>query len=103
MTKNPILNALTAVLYIIAVASVVYTASHFAPSPDTILIPIALLSLFSLSAAVMAFLFFYQPVTMYLEGEKKAGVKLGIHTIGAFGVITAILLAALLLQSFFLD
>jgi hypothetical protein len=101
MTKNPILNALAAALYIAAVASVIYTASPFAAPVDTILIPIALLSLFSLSAAVMGFIFFYRPITMYFEGEKKPAIRLGIQTIGAFAVITAILLASLLLQVFF--
>lgn len=95
MTRNPLVNALTAVLYIAAVASIM----QFGPpmlddSLETILLPIAFLSLFSLSAAVMAFLFFYQPVRLFLEGEKDAALKLALRTIGVFAVITILLLGA---------
>jgi hypothetical protein len=100
MTKNPVLNALAAALYIAAVVSIINVGSSFAPAEDTILIPIAMLSLFSLSAAVMTYIFFYQPVTMYLEGEKKAAVKLGTQTISFFAAITAVLLATLFIQAF---
>jgi hypothetical protein len=68
---------------------------------DTVLMPITMLSLLSLSAAVMACTFFYQPVLMYLEGQKTGAVKLGLQTIGAFAVITAIFLVTLFLSSKF--
>lgn len=100
MTKNPIINALSAALYIAGVVSILFFGSQFEGEVETILIPIAMLSLFSLSAAVMAFIFFYQPVTMYVEGEKKAAVKLLVQTIGAFAGVTAVLFVCLLLQSF---
>lgn len=100
MTKNPIINALSAALYIAGVVSILFFGSQFEGQEDTVLIPIAMLSLFSLSAAVMAFIFFYQPVTMYVEGEKKAAVTLLVQTIGSFAGVTAVLLAALFLQSF---
>ena len=53
MTKNPILNALTALGYIILVATVMfYGIRNISHEKDTVLIPIAMLSLFSLSAAI---------------------------------------------------
>lgn len=102
MTKNPIINALSAVLYICTVASIMFFGSSLAvPIEETVLVPIAMLCLFSLSVAVMAFVFFYQPVLMYMEGEKARGVNLALQTVGAFAVITAILFACLFLSRFF--
>ena len=97
MTKNPIHNALLASGYIVLVASPMLFGSRFAGGPDTVLVPIAMLSLFVLSAAVMAYLFLLQPVQMYLDGEKKEAVDFFAKTLAAFAVITAVLFAALLL------
>ena len=52
-----------------------------------------MLSAFSLSAAVMALIFFYHPVLLYLEGNKTEATKLILQTVGAFALITAILIA----------
>ncbi len=96
MSKNPVVNALAAALYIALVSSVMFFGTkHLPPANDTVLDPIAFLSLFSLSAAAMAFIFFYQPVLLFLEGQKIASVKLLVQTLGAFAVITAILLSSL--------
>lgn len=102
MTKNPILNALSAVLYICTVASIMFFGSSLGvPTEDTLLMPITMLCLFSLSVAVMAFVFFYQSVLMYMEEEKARAVKLGVQTVGAFAVVTAALLASVVLSRFF--
>lgn len=101
MTKNPLLNALAAALYIGAVSSVMYYGQPLVDPVDNVLMPITILSLLSLSAAVMAYAFFYQPVLMYLEGQKVEAVKLGVRTIGAFGAITAIFLAILFISPAF--
>ena len=63
--------------------------------PETILIPIAMLSLFVLSAAVMGYLFVAGPVQMYLEGQKKEGINLFIQTVMIFAGITLAMLAIL--------
>lgn len=93
MTKNPYLNAGSALAYISLVALMMNYATKYASSrPDKLLDPIAFLSLFSLSAAVMAFLFFYQPVQLYFDGKKKQALDLFLKTLGSFAVITLILL-----------
>ena len=97
MTKNPMHNAILASGYIVLVASLMFFGSTFAGGPDTVLAPIAMLSLLVLSAAVMAYLFLLQPVQMYLDGEKKEAVDFFAKTLAAFAVITAVLFAALLL------
>jgi hypothetical protein len=63
--------------------------------PDTFFAPIVVLSVFTLSVAVMAFLFFYQPLMLFIEGKKKEAINLFIKTVGVFGVITAVALVLL--------
>ena len=86
------MNALLAAAYIVVVAFVMfYGTDHTGQSP-TVLIPIAVLSLFVLSATVMGFIFFYQPIQMFLEGQKKQAVELTLKTIGTFACITLVFL-----------
>jgi len=90
-------NAILASGYIVLVASLMFFGSRFAGGPDTVLVPIAMLSLFVLSAAVMGYLFLLQPALMYLDGEKKEAIHLFAKTLATFAVITAILFAILFL------
>lgn len=99
MTTNPYLNALAATSYVALVASGVNWSSQFTPTGPMVLVPIAMLSLFVLSVVVMATCFFYQPVRLFLEGEKAAATTLFVKTALTFAVITALLLASLLLFS----
>lgn len=64
--------------------------------PDTFFAPITFLSLLTLSVAVMAYLFFYQPLQLFMTGKKKEAVELFIKTVGIFGVFTAGVLILLL-------
>ncbi|HEY1074310.1 MAG TPA: hypothetical protein VGE59_01245 [Patescibacteria group bacterium] len=89
MTKNPIINAFAALVYIALVASAMYYGSSYAGGEDNVFAPIAMLSLFTLSAAVMGYLFLVGPALLYLEGKKKEGITFFLHTLGAFAVITA--------------
>ncbi len=43
------------------------------------------------SAASMGYLFLYQPLQLYLEGEKKKSVDLFLKTLGVFAVSAATL------------
>lgn len=95
MTRNPFLNALAAVLYIVAVASVMYYGLASSGREDTVIIPIAIISLFTLSAAVMGYIFLYQPIQLFLEGKKKAAVNLFTKTVGAFAAVTLLILLIL--------
>ncbi len=96
MSKNPIINALSASAYIILVVSIMNFVSQTQKSkPDTILAPITFLSLFTLSVAVMAYLFFYQPLQFFIEGKKKMAVNLFVQTVGVFGAFTAAILMLL--------
>jgi len=95
MTKNPFLNALAAGLYIVMIASVMFYGTKNLGPTDSIIAPIAMLSLFTLSAAVMGYLFFYQPVMLYLDGKKKNAINLFLKTVFVFAGFTALALTLL--------
>src|SRR6266436_704828 len=96
MSKNPIINAFSASAYIILVAFVVNLISHTQRNkPDTFFAPVVVLSLLTLSVSIMAFLFFYQPLQIFIQGKKKEALNLFIQTVGVFGIITAVVLVLL--------
>jgi len=98
MTSNPIKNAILALGYI-TVVSLVMSSMEGRPEPRGLIGPIAFLSLFTLSAAVMGYLFLSEPLRMYFDGEKSGAVKLFLRTLLAFAVLTVALFLSLLLFS----
>lgn len=93
MSRNPYFNALLAVLYIIFVVLLItYGPAHVREKPDTILAPMAMLSLLVLSVALMGYIFFFQPIQMYLDGQKHEAAELFTKTLGVFATITGIVL-----------
>jgi len=89
MTQNPIINALSASLYIILGVTIMSIVTEpLKNKPDTFFAPIVFLSLLTLSVAVMAVLFFYQPLILFTEGKKKTAINLFLKTIGIFAIIT---------------
>ncbi len=97
MTKNPIINALGASGYIVLVVSIInfITRTH-SDKPDTAFAPVLFLSLLTLSVTMMAFIFFYQPFLLFIDGKKKAAVNLFIQTVAVFAGLTAVVLVLLL-------
>lgn len=93
MSKNPLINALAALGYIILVASIMTYGSKLSSPPNqAVIAPIAVLSLLTLSAAVMGYIFGYMPAQLYFEDKKKKAVDLFLRTVGMFAVITALLI-----------
>lgn len=96
MTKNPLINALSASTYIIVVVSVMnFVTKPLRDKPDTFFAPVMVLFVLTLSVAVMAYLFFYQPLLLFIEGKKKEAVDLFVKTVGAFAVFTMVVLVLL--------
>lgn len=89
--KASFLRALLAFLYILAIASV----PQYLPEPGEEIAPILgigiVLSLFVLSVAVMAYLFFWQPVQLLLAGAKKEAADSFFHTLGFFALLLLVL------------
>ncbi len=95
--KKPFLYALGAVLYIVAIVLIVNSTTRF-PQKETIIIPMAMLSLFVLSVAVMGFLFLSEPLELLIEKKKKEAVVFFGKTVGFFAAF-AIILGILILLS----
>jgi hypothetical protein len=96
MKINPFLNALGAILYILAVVGIIYSLQSPNTPDSGILAPIFLLSLFTLSVAVMSFLFFYQPLKLYFDNHRKEALLYFMKTVGYFAVVVILSFSALL-------
>lgn len=96
MSKNPIINAFSASAYIILVVTVMtFVTQPLKNKPDTFFAPVVILSVLTLSVAVMAFLFFYQPLQLFIDGKKKQALNLFAKTVGIFAAITTVALILL--------
>ena len=96
MSKNPIINGLGAASYIALVVTIINVISQTQKNkPDTPYAPVVFLSLLTLSVTVMAYLFFYQPVLLFIAGKKKEAVQLFTQTVGVFALFTVIVVTLL--------
>lgn len=96
MPKNPIINAVAASAYILLGVSIMNVVTQpLKNKPDTFFAPVVFLSLLTLSVAVMSFLFFYQPVMLFIDGKKKAAVNFFVKTVAVFAVLTIFFLVLL--------
>lgn len=93
MTKNPFINALAALGYIVAVVLAIFYGGPLIGPEDTVFIPMAMLSLFVFSAAAMGYIFLYQPITLYLDNRKHEALGLFLRTLAVFGSTTLLLFA----------
>ncbi|MDD3531053.1 MAG: hypothetical protein PHV99_00440 [Candidatus Pacebacteria bacterium] len=93
MTKHPFVNALAATTYITALV----TAVNYIPKgniPENSFIgPIFFLSLFVFSAAVMGYLFVYQPLRLFFENKQQEAVRFFLLTVASFAGITLAIVA----------
>jgi len=95
MSKNPVINGLAALAYIIIIVSVMTFGTKMMPRPNFFMAPVAAVSLFTLSAAVMGYIFCYQPAQLYFDGKKKEAVRLFLQTVAVFAGITILMLILL--------
>ena len=91
MMRNPIVHALLATLYITLVSLFMFYGTKMIGPGNSVVGPIAVLSLFTLSAAVMGYLFLYQPLQLYFEGKKKQAVNFFLQTVATFAAITILI------------
>lgn len=99
MKWTPVLNASAAALYIVAIVLFLqFMESIRRDTPDTLLDGVGMISLLVLSASVMAYLFFYQPLVLLLEHKNKEAASYFLATLGIFGIITAALIVFVSLQ-----
>lgn len=94
---QPFTNSLLATLYIACISIIFYFGDQLKIGRQPILAPIALISLFTLSAAVMGYLFLFQPFILYFDGQKKLALRFFLHTTLIFGLTTFVLFLTLFL------
>lgn len=99
MKKNPFLHALVAAVYIVLIVFVIDTITSIVALQKTILIPMMMLSLFVLSAAIMGFLFVYEPLQLYFDNRKQEATTFFLKTVGCFACFVALFLMALIYSS----
>jgi len=92
MTKKPIYNALAATIYIVLIVLFINSidsieTGYTNEGLEQFIMPIIMLSLLTLSVAVMGYIFLYQPIILFLEKNRKEAVKYFIHTILFFTII----------------
>ena len=100
MTRNPILNGLAAVAYIAGLMSLIFYGPmlfsllnfKLGQVPE-IFAGMTMVSIFVFSAAVMGYIFMYQPILLILAGEKKEGTKLFLQTTSAFAACAVLFIA----------
>ena len=95
MKLSPFLSAAFAGIYIALVVSVIngiMSVTHEGDG-DGVLIPMAMLSLFVLSAGVMGYLFVYEPLHLYFEGQKEEAVGHFLKSLGFFACFAFIFVA----------
>ncbi|MFZ3043815.1 MAG: hypothetical protein WA058_01765 [Minisyncoccia bacterium] len=93
MTKNPFVNALAASAYITALVSAVWSVPKGGFPENSFMGPIVMLSIFVLSAAVMGYLFVYQPLQLFFDGKREEAVRLFLLTVASFAGITLTIVA----------
>lgn len=89
--KRPFFYAFSAALYIAIIVLIGDKTSKLLPK-ETILIPMGMLSLFVLSAAIMGFLFLSEPIQLYLDQKKKEAMIFFLKTVGIFACFVLIFL-----------
>ncbi len=97
--KYAVINAVLTALYVIVIALFLSNAqSIFGPEePKTFLVPVVMLLLLVLSAAITGSLVFGRPVMWYLDGNKKEALSLLAYTIIALFVAVIIIASILLI------
>jgi len=89
--KKPFLHALGAVLYIVIIVFVVQVVTSALKSQnETIIIPMTMLSLFVLSAAVMGYLFLSEPLYLLMENRKQEAIAFFAKVVGIFACFVAV-------------
>jgi len=92
--KKPFLHALAAALYIVIVVLSIDTVTSILQK-ETIIIPMVMLGLFVLSAAVMGFLFLSEPLQLLIEKRKQEAMAFFAKVVGIFACFVVVFIILL--------
>jgi len=76
------IHSVGVIVYITFVAFLMTNAEQWIGSMNSLLGPVAMLMLFTLSAAIVGLLIFGRPVMLYLDGKKKEAMEFAGATVG---------------------
>ena len=93
MSTKPFLNALIAAGYIGLIVTILSNAEQFNARELGMIAPLTFLSLLVLSAALMGYLFFYQPVRLLIERKQEEASRFLLSTIASFVGIMSVVIA----------
>jgi small-conductance mechanosensitive channel len=97
--KKPFLHAFGAALYIVVIVLVVQVVtSALKGQNETIMIPMTMLSLFVLSAAVMGYLFLSESLYLLAENRKQEAITFFGKVVGIFACFVAVFAIILFLN-----
>ena len=92
-------HALLVLAYITGVASLMFNGQRLFGDQKSFLIPIAMLSLFVLSATIVGTLVLGKPILLYVDGKKSEGLKFFGYTVAWLLALTIALFTALALKN----
>jgi len=95
--KKPFVNALAAALYIIFIVLLINNGISSLQG-KTIIIPMVMLGLFVLSAAVMGFLFLSEPLQLMMENKKQEAIAFFGKVVGFFACFVVIFIILLFIR-----
>jgi membrane protease YdiL (CAAX protease family) len=92
--KKPFLHALGAAVYIVGIVLLTQAVGAvLKQGHDTIIIPMTMLSLFVLSAAVMGYLFLSEPVALLIANRKEEAILFFGKVVGFFACFLVVFVA----------
>lgn len=94
--KSPYLYAFGAALYIAVIVFVMDAIEGVIDEAGSIFAPMVVLSLLVLSVATMGFLFFSEPLFLFMANKKQETVTFFLKTLGTFAGCAVFFLLALL-------
>ncbi len=100
MKKTSLYHAILAAGYISILVSLMTLASNTLQiKEDNIFMPITMITLVTLSVAVMSYLFFYRPIVLLIENKRAEAVQTFLGTIAIFaGIAVSFLMLALFIS-----
>ena len=97
---NPVIHGLVAGGYIMVLVAIMNAVTKTVEDSKgfNFLAIVLFISMLTLSAAVMAYLFIYPPAYLYFEGKKEEAVKFFLKTTAVFAGVTGVVLVLLLFR-----
>ncbi len=94
--KYALLNGLWTALYVFIIGFLFNSAGQiFGNTPDNMLMPVAFLLLFLISATITGGLVLGRPLLWYLDGKKKDALKLFAYTLVVLIIVMVIVVLTL--------